>query len=179
MMREKRSETLQGQILAFRRAAAALLELLLKLEKDGHIVSVGTSRLPVVLLPEMLASLLGRESDLPEDSLQILMALLPPEDARIGGLLGNAIRQRAAELRQDGELPGAYLALCRFDAMAQEYDAAFYRRMQVEDPGPLGAYYLQLLDAAHEILLRHTGRTDHGWAAFRARFTDAAADTCL
>ena len=153
---------LQKKCRALQHAGAALSQLLLKLENDGHLVSIGGSRPVVVLLPEMIAYVTAHYSETgteEERLLRDLLQILPPEEERtLQGIL-QGIRKSVITFRENpDEAPGVYEALCSFDDMAQAYEGAFYVRMQVENPGPLAAYYLQLLDGTEQLAGQITGR---------------------
>ena len=165
---------LTGKIAAARNAAAALMQLMLKLEADGHILVAGSERPVVVLLPEMIAyvtaqfALEGLEE---ERLIRQLVNILPPEEDRTLNGICAGIRKTADTFRNDSEeIPGTYRVLCRFDTMAQEYDGAFYNRMHVENPGKLSDFYLQLLDAVYEISVEVAGAEAPEWKIKRSAF---------
>lgn len=69
---------------------------------------------------------------------------------------------------EDGNLiiPGGFLALGRFDRMAQEYSGAFWQRLNVTNPGRLTDMYLDLLEAKVRLLLSNHQEEVHLPTAF-------------
>ena len=169
-------QDLTGKIIAARKAGAALMQLLLKLEADGHILPAGTERPVVVLLPEMIAYVASQFAlkDAEEEQLirQLVNILPPEEEGTLNGICAG-IRKAADAFRgRDEEIPGVYQVLCGFDAMAQEYDGVFYNKMHVENPGRLSAYYLQLLDAVYGIAVNLSGKEAADWKERRKHLED-------
>ncbi|MBR5422207.1 MAG: hypothetical protein IK115_13770 [Lachnospiraceae bacterium] len=129
-------------------AAAGFLALITRLERDGHIKTAKAPALSAVLLPELMAyscALQRRQGRVAEEVLDLILPLLvageSTEQIR-GGIL-----RRMEDFDKEESLPGAYLGLCRFDAMAQAYQGAFYSRMRTDNPGCLTEHYLALLEA--------------------------------
>ena len=170
-------QELTEKIKAAGKAGSAFMQLMLKLETDGHMRAAGTERPVVVLLPEMIAYVTARfEPEGPEEEFLIrgLVKILPPEEERTINGICAGIRSASEDFRsKPEEIPGTYLALCRFDAMAQEYDGAFYSRMNVENPGRLAEYYLNLLDAVYEIATELAGAEASEWETCRRRFVES------
>ena len=171
------------KISAAASAGAALMQLLLKLENDGHLKAVGTGRPVVVLLPEMIAYVVSRFSlNTQERELLIrhLIHILPPEDEDIQKDLALGILERTKAFSADPDaIPDVYEVLCRFDAMAQEYEGAFYARMHVENPGRLAEYYLQLLEAVYRIAADTVKKEDPDWKKKLEEFRDKMTDILL
>ena len=169
-------QDLTGKIIAARKAGAALMQLMLKLETDGHILPAGTERPVVLLLPEMIAyvtSQFALEDAEEEQLIRQLVNVLPPEEERTLSGICAGIRKTAEVFRRDPEeIPGTYQVLYRFDAMAREYDGAFYNKMHVENPGRLADYYLQLLDAVYEIAKDICGMPAPNWEVRRNFFKE-------
>ena len=169
-------QDLTGKIIAARKAGAALMQLMLKLETDGHILPAGTERPVVLLLPEMIAyvtSQFALEDAEEEQLIRQLVNILPPEEEGTLNGICAGIRKAAEEFRRDPEaLPGVYSVLCGFDAMAQEYDGAFYNKMHVDNPGRLSEYYLQLLDAVYEVATDISGMEAADWKERRKHLED-------
>ncbi|MCR5251420.1 MAG: hypothetical protein K6E50_12525 [Lachnospiraceae bacterium] len=128
-------------------AAAALIAMIVQLERDRHIGTDGGRRVSVMLLPEMMAyvcSLRETEGEKADDVLTLLLPLLYLEEGEKG--VRSAILERKTDFAGGG-IPEVYLVLCRFDAMALEYDGGFYRRMRTGDPGRLASCYVDLFRA--------------------------------
>ncbi len=158
----------ENKIRAARNAGASISQLLLKLESDGHMASVGGQRPVVTLLPEMIAYVTAQftlEAAEEDRLVRVLVNILPPEEERTVNGICTGIRKTAQDFRNDPDaLPGTYEVLQRFDEMAQEYDGAFYSKMHVENPGRLAEYYQQLLDAVYGIAKEVCGKAGADWA---------------
>ena len=128
-------------------AAASLIAMLQQLERDRHIGSDGGRKVSVMLLPELMAYvcfLREAEGAVPDEVLTLLLPLLFLEEGEPG--VRSAILRRKEDFTEES-VPEVYRVLCRFDAMALEYDGGFYRRMRTDDPGRLAAYYIELCKA--------------------------------
>ena len=141
MTAEERSETK----VCLWRAQSALSALVLKLEADRHIATAHAGDAAGSLFPELIAYTLSRggEPSVLEELLPFFEAGERTEDIR------QAILKRCAAFKaEEEEEPGVFTLLRRFDAMAREYDGAFYSTMKVEDPGALSDRYIELAEAA-------------------------------
>ncbi len=168
-----------------RASASALLGLIRKLEKDGHIRS-GEYDLSVQLMPELSAYVLSafmRAGYTAELFLPLITGIFVIQDHGVRNKLEKGICDMALAFYKDEVLlPGGYEVLNRFDGMALSYDKAFYSRMKVDDPGRLTDYYITLCDACFLVLssaLSDKESVRSAWEELKTRLWESREDVVL
>lgn len=160
------AEEVRGSLM---RCIKALSGYLLKVQKDGYIVPEGNVSFGEVLLKELFIGIsvsfvtTCKAADTKQGLLDAAYDFVSDWNREIFLLDRDEFlaatedwNERMKNGESTSELYQAYGVLCRFDQMSQEYSGAFYRRMGVENPGRMSAFYLQLLDAAEYILAKYS-----------------------